>query len=1169
MRNAFLALLAFAFLSLPVFAAQTFNVSSTVDTPARYAFKFNYTYVSGPTDFSNLTLTCTNGTVLPYYVQQYAPGAWASIWTYTCRNFNATQNWNLFDLATDSAATANASNPYLVFPFYDGFEQASINTTFWNTAASGSLTTSLKVYGSKAVNISANPSLTSTFNHSRANFRLDWWAHYAPAGTAASDTWGGLGDADANLISLSAQGCAANNSKYNPDNVCVAGRNQGWNNATLISNGSSVYSFLNGQYKEIHSGASSRSSPKFYSTSGIEWTIDEVIVRDWVSAEPTTVEVSTAVITRLNQTPSDLNSSNFAAGASTYWEVLNANNTPTLGYAIGPNLTTPYAQWLFVNGTGFGGFFLANSTNSTPLAYPNTTYFVYLGDNMVAPATYPLSPVVYFDSPFRVNLTQSNDAVAFRLFNITNKNYSFLEFMATNYTSGTNNLQVWARNQSCIGTTVATSYCQVLIANIPAGTPYNHCHNNTNNCHMLVPLSINSNLLLGVNVSTTMEFVLKPQLGTGADWSVYYFNVTTYPGQTQTTSTGGLSWTNATFTVNAHAHQFQAGDTLLYYMNASVNGTQRNSTLYTDVLEQGALPPSAVTVTSPAGLLSNYTFSNYSVNFTNASVIVDYFLTYNVTVESTDHSIVYERLLTNSSVNTTTWNASKLNSGSYLLTIVAIGWPSGLSSETDYPVLLYGPGSAADSNLIESAYHNFTYFLPVSSLIFDYLSVNLTLNGTTYQGVLGDSTVSYDYFVPQITTPTTVLPFNWTVQYNATNGSIVTYVTDTFTSLVTQMNISRCEFGNFTLNVSFFDETTGSPVTGVISTTNFAFRNTPMRGNLTRYWNETYTLGGSTYAFCLLPQYANYSSDLFFDYEATGYADRQYSAEANLSNTTQFLSLYLLNSSAADQTIITVVDGVNTKVPGIVIKAQRWIPANNTYLTVASGTTDYKGEVELYLEVMNEYYRFLLEQNGVVIKTISPYIITCAAGTSCPPYRFTLQINLAENPPLFEQAGSLSSSCNFTNATEYFVCLTNDATGLSTNFQLIVTKKLAVSWNQTCSVTCASTACVMPCLLGNHTGQIYEYTLYSTTTKGGTVAIQHGFLDFTGSRTTWDYNGLLLALLVTLTLAFSCAWNPTASLVAGAGGVVFGYLAGLLPVSIGSLIGFLFVIGVLAWNSRT
>jgi hypothetical protein len=345
-----------------------------------------------------------------------------------------------------------------------------------------------------------------------------------------------------------------------------------------------------------------------------------------------------------------------------------------------------------------------------------------------------------------------------------------------------------------------------------------------------------------------------------------------------------------------------------------------------------------------------------------------------------------------------------------------------------------------------------------------------------------------------------------------------------------------------------------------------------MRGNLTKYSNATTSPGNGTLTFCLNPSYGNLTDDVFFQYSkggVGGYSQREFTTMVNLTNQTQLLNLYMLNTSSSSEVIVTVVDGVNAKVSGVTVKAQRWIPGNNTYLTVASGTSDYKGEVFLQLQVANQYYRFLLEQDGIVIKTVDPYVVVCQAGYVCPPYRMTLQINLAQNPPVFEQAGQLSSNCEFVNASEYFICYTNDATGLSTQFNLVVTRKEAVSWNQTCSVTCVSSSCTMPCLLGNHTGRLYEYTLTSTTTIGKTNVIQHGFLDFSNARVTWDFNGLLLALIITLTLAFSTSWNPAASLIAGAGGIVFGYLAGLLPVSIGSLIGFLFVMGVIAWNSRS
>lgn len=102
-----------------------------------------------------------------------------------------------------------------------------------------------------------------------------------------------------------------------------------------------------------------------------------------------------------------------------------------------------------------------------------------------------------------------------------------------------------------------------------------------------------------------------------------------------------------------------------------------------------------------------------------------------------------------------------------------------------------------------------------------------------------------------------------------------------------------------------------------------------------------------SYAFCFTPQHETINVDLTFQYDASGYVQRNYKHTGNYTNTTTEKTLYLLSSTDGLYVTYQVVSGSQQPISGVYANATRSI--GGTTELISSGYTGDDGGITFWL----------------------------------------------------------------------------------------------------------------------------------------------------------------------------------------------------------------------------
>lgn len=227
---------------------------------------------------------------------------------------------------------------------------------------------------------------------------------------------------------------------------------------------------------------------------------------------------------------------------------------------------------------------------------------------------------------------------------------------------------------------------------------------------------------------------------------------------------------------------------------------------------------------------------------------------------------------------------------------------------------------------------------------------------------------------------------------------------------LSQSEISTLYNGyNSTLDLRFFDEITGAPLTTIITID-------VISDNL----SNSHISGSSSFFLNSLP-----NGFMGLRYKATGYTQRTY--YLNLTNKTgNNLNLYLLNSSLSSQITANIIDNNLNNLQGAYIQVLRYYISNNSYLIINQATTNTEGNALLDLEKYNEYYKFIIMKpyGNVLFSSIPQYVIN---------NNLAFQVNPAVQANIINDTLSISTSgIAFNNATNEFAYTFTNVNGLNT-----------------------------------------------------------------------------------------------------------------------------------------
>lgn len=436
------------------------------------------------------------------------------------------------------------------------------------------------------------------------------------------------------------------------------------------------------------------------------------------------------------------------------------------------------------------------------------------------------------------------------------------------------------------------------------------------------------------------------------------------------------------------------------------------------------------------------------------------------------------------------------------------------------------------------------------------VSAELNYNGSTEvssvscSGGVCDITNTID--VPFVDVSEQNRSFYWIV--NIFDGDSETnYNTSLYYQNTTQISLHKCGGGETTLNFKAYNETHLSRINPFDFKATFEY----WMGRGSVYRNLSLNEEDvSDVDICLTPGEIELYTDATIDYgfgdENITYVNRNYYFDnAQLTNTTQNIELYLLNAEEATTFIQEVEDQQTEAVPGALVYIQRYYPKDGEYRTVQISKTDDNGKSVGFYKVETINYRHLILLDGeVVLQTEKGKVF----GESVP-YTLIFKIGDALNYPwqVLESDSNIITSLTFNESTNITTYSWIDSTGATNRGQLLVYQINYDGDNiLICNKSAEFSSGTLTCDTTGYDGsfEAYGYVYPNTLTD---------IINFVVStaKDIFGNTGMIMGWLIILTATLIFIWNPTAMIVAHNAATIFVNLIGFIsfgPIYIFSMI---------------
>lgn len=545
-------------------------------------------------------------------------------------------------LALSYSASASA-----VQIFYDGFETGNYSTNGW------------LLTGNSTINnwtIITNNSASGT-NSSECG-RTDNSDKYVSILTKNISTSG------FSNITLTFSRYASNLDSL--DNFAV----EYWNGSQWLSVFSSLGSSLNDgtwtnvNYSLLNGGNLSSFGLRFKcSASGsLEFCrIDEVNITAITPSPPSVIFVS--------QVPSEITSFNLFnnTGLNVTYNITDIDgnlNASTIKMYYKTNNSISDVIY-YENGTSITGF-----QSIFPTSNITSNFLFRLFDNQIYPATYnypersmELTPHLF------ISLTTSATHLSVGFRNVSSISpYGFFEIMLnkTNLAS-TSTALFYCNSTYDFLSNVHTNPNCIQFATA-SNNNYDHNHS-IYSSHQIYPFAINitDGTLNGIVVTPNSYFQVE---GNTIGWNAYYISNLSRTGAIRTTINNGVTWTNQTYTIDAHLHQYREDTNFSYYVCANdTGGLSTCSNLRNNIIGLSPLIPTAPLIISPISAIYKDVIS---INYTSSSSPTgNAIANYSIFLYNTDETI-NTTIISNNGVNLGyLWNSTSVSDGNYKIKVVA------------------------------------------------------------------------------------------------------------------------------------------------------------------------------------------------------------------------------------------------------------------------------------------------------------------------------------------------------------------------------------------------------------------------------------------------------------------------------------------------------------------
>ncbi len=451
----------------------------------------------------------------------------------------------------------------------------------------------------------------------------------------------------------------------------------------------------------------------------------------------------------------------------------------------------------------------------------------------------------------------------------------------------------------------------------------------------------------------------------------------------------------------------------------------------------------------------------------------------------------------------------------------------------------------------------------------NFYASKLIYNGTSYDGTINningnDYQISKKIDIPLFNSQVNISWF-WNLIYEKSDGSFLNQNLSSNTQTVNIINISSCS--------------------GQVNTTllNFTAWNEEDLTNLKPYdfyGTFDYWLGGGSVkknisfsntnvnskSICSKNITHQFKSDATVQYEKTNFIKRSYYLVNNsLTNITQNISLYFLNTSSSTSFIIDILDQNQLAIEGAYIYIQRYYPGTGTFNTIEMAKTNKAGSTIGHFEAETEDYRIIVQKNQQVIYESEIQKIFCRE----VPCTLTFQTN-SNTKNIWNNVGNLSNfihNLNYNETTKLWKYTYIDTSGTTHYGRLYVYyNDPSLGEISICNINSTSTSASLICNVTGYNGTIYAKSFISRSPEILTnlKSIVGGLV-----KNVFGKAGLFLSLFIILTLALAGIWNPTVGILLVLAGIIIINFIGLASFGSITLVGIIFIGIILIWKLKT
>jgi hypothetical protein len=623
----------------------------------------------------------------------------------------------------------------------------------------------------------------------------------------------------------------------------------------------------------------------------------------------------------ISQSPSDLNTSNI------FSQQLNI----TYNYNLSMNLSSAYLNISILNSLDNCTIYFNNTcivANNTPRLFYNITGEAnksYLfDDNKYIPATYRMNETIFDEQTLSFyNLTGLNQMLVFREYSINNLTAYGFEEIGLN-TTGVCNVYFMNRTTSSLAILLGNTGATLLTSF--NSSSFNHCHEGggTTHCDNIIGMPIINYKVNNVTSFNREGYIAIKPSSAGVTCKIAYSNnasLSSNSGDIFTSNTAGVTYSNETFQVRSHLHQFgtSLSTRIVYDSCGNFSGINNcTGTPRTDYFDLSPLPPSSVTIYEP--LLDQNIIEYLRVNCSNAfspagSTIINYTFYLLNSDESTNRTLGINA--TGCQMYNNTYNMN-LSIGQYKIRIEVRNNLS-LSSNTTSDLF----------NITKNMRLNITAYDSLTNLSIQNFSINFfnLAIGTNETFTTNDSYMEADL----IRSTSYNYSFNGGLLYAIFNSTITT-------------NSTPYQFLNLTIpktnSVTIYMRDSGS--SAILSNITI---NVTLTSNSTQYLYNTTT--GTLFVY-------NITADIYeFKFNANNYAENTYFLTIT-NGSTQTLNAYL-TQTGTDVIFTFKDDSSGAVLEGVAVQVSRII--NTSWVVIDTKFTDITGRTKFNL-LFTTNYRF-------------------------------------------------------------------------------------------------------------------------------------------------------------------------------------------------------------------